>query len=119
MIRVISILCTLVLFIGNTEQYRWRYVTYNSTDLSYFSNGIQFPGVQDLTHSDNETQKLSDIEYLRKLFDHLLWNARLEYVENKQCQNDMSYYLKELKNSTLWATRSKYRIVELIFSYLM
>lgn len=107
MTRVLNILWFLVLSLQNTEQSRWRYVTYNSTDLSYFSNGIQFPGLQELTSSDNKTQNLSDIEYLRKLFDHMLWNDRLKFINNTECREDMSHYLSELKNSTLWATRSK------------
>ncbi|CAH1976900.1 unnamed protein product [Acanthoscelides obtectus] len=84
--------------------------TYNSSDLSYLSNGIQFP-VSDaevvslLEHAnDNVTQQ----QWFAGLYDHHKWKVgldRVDEVDGVGCNRDMRTYLEELRNGTMWAVK--------------
>lgn len=81
---------------------------YASTDQS---NGIHFS----VFESENRTLKreyatrgLSKIQWLSKIFDHYNWWSSLEDIEIPECKDNMIHYLRELRNGTSWANKSKY-----------
>lgn len=84
--------------------------TYNSSDLSYLSNGIQFPVAEseilELTR-DNTTDE-SQFRWFSQLYDHFNWWPHLDKLKDPRCKDDMITYLKELRNGTWWALKSKY-----------
>lgn len=110
--RLFLLLCTLVT-VGrvSSESTTIRYV-YNSSDLSYFSNGIQFPAPDnDLTNpivGELENQeKRPDMLWLRDLYDHHKWIGYVNQLNNTQCKKDLLTYIRELYNGTSWATKSQ------------
>nr|XP_023029377.1 nose resistant to fluoxetine protein 6-like isoform X1 [Leptinotarsa decemlineata] len=82
--------------------------TYNSSDLSYLSNGIQFPvaenEVQPLLNQDN-FENVSQIQWFSRIYDHHKWRDHLGEVDNQKCKDDMITYLRELANTTSWAVK--------------
>ncbi|XP_056631522.1 nose resistant to fluoxetine protein 6-like, partial [Diorhabda sublineata] len=82
--------------------------TYNSSDLSYLSNGIQFPVPDGESQYFNETsdfENVSQFQWFSKLYDHHTWWNRLETITNNACKSDMMVYLTELSNGTTWAIK--------------
>lgn len=83
--------------------------TYNSSDLSYPGKTVQFS----VLNSDNKTENedvhphISQFHCLSKLNNHYKWENNLIGVDIRQCRNDMVIYLRELKNGTSWAAKSK------------
>nr|CAI5848204.1 unnamed protein product [Callosobruchus analis] len=84
--------------------------TYNSSDLSYLSNGIQFPVAESevvslLEHGgENVTQQ----QWFAGLYDHHKWKLALDRVDEVDgigCKRDMQVYLDELRNGTMWAVK--------------
>ncbi|KAL3277718.1 hypothetical protein HHI36_013061 [Cryptolaemus montrouzieri] len=70
-----------------------RYV-YNSSDLSYYSNG------------DIEEHKTRpDMMWFRDLYDHHKWNKYAKMLEDSRCKEDLLTYITELYNGTSWATK--------------
>ncbi|XP_025833291.1 nose resistant to fluoxetine protein 6 [Agrilus planipennis] len=89
-----------------------NFVTYNSTDLSYLSNGIQIPIAMASASDpvieetpDSSAKRLPEMEWLRGLYNHHNWESRLHSVENINCRTDMRLYLNELNNGTTWAIK--------------
>lgn len=84
--------------------------TYNSSDISYLSNGIQFPvaesEVQPLLGPD-APRNISEMLWLSGLYDHFKWWTHLNGLDNERCRKDMMIYLRELSNATSWATKSQ------------
>ncbi|KAJ8919186.1 hypothetical protein NQ315_012174 [Exocentrus adspersus] len=82
--------------------------TYNSSDLSYLSNGIQFPvaesEVQPLLGNDTY-QNLPQMQWFSGLYDHFKWWTHLKGLDSERCRSDMMTYLQELSNATSWATK--------------
>ncbi|CAG9863934.1 unnamed protein product [Phyllotreta striolata] len=82
--------------------------TYNSSDLSYLSNGIQFPaneGDVDAPAGDNSSENGSQFQWFSRLYDHHKWRNRLDGLDNPLCKSDMMVYLRELANDTTWAVK--------------
>lgn len=88
------------------------YGTYNSSDLSYLSNGIQFPVpttdetdpiLEEVTQED-----LPEMEWMSRLYDHHRWKQYLNVLSNNRCRDDMIVYLAALDNGTSWAAKSQY-----------
>lgn len=88
------------------------YVSYNSSDLSYLSNGIQFPAptteetdpiLEEVTQED-----LPEMEWMNRLYDHHRWDQYLNVLSNTRCRDDMVTYLAALDNGTSWAAKSQY-----------
>lgn len=84
--------------------------SYNSSDLSYLSNGIQFPVPASELHNPIVEEIFQDsapeVEWLRDLYDHLKWHRYLRVLNNTQCRDDIATYIRELLNGTSWATKS-------------
>ncbi|KAK9881174.1 hypothetical protein WA026_014522 [Henosepilachna vigintioctopunctata] len=105
-----GLLCLLVTFFefSSGEPTTIRHV-YNSSDLSYFSNGIQFAvPEQDLMNpivGEVEHESLPDMEWLRELYDHHKWEKYAKILNNTRCKEDLMTYIKELYNGTSWATK--------------
>lgn len=87
-----------------------RYESYNSSDLSYLSNGIQFPVptteetdpiLEEVTQED-----LPQMEWMSRLYDHHRWDQHLGVLSNTRCRDDMVTYLAALDNGTSWAAKS-------------
>ncbi|XP_018574609.1 nose resistant to fluoxetine protein 6-like [Anoplophora glabripennis] len=82
--------------------------TYNSSDLSYLSNGIQFPvaesEVQPLLGADIR-QNITEMQWFSGLYDHFKWWTHLNGLDSKRCRGDIMTYLRELSNATSWATK--------------
>ncbi|XP_072384024.1 nose resistant to fluoxetine protein 6-like [Diabrotica undecimpunctata] len=82
--------------------------TYNSSDLSYLSNGIQFPVDEsdiEILGQDKIFSNGSQFWWFSRLYDHYKWWKRLEDLDNVSCRSDMMVYLKELVNGTSWALK--------------
>lgn len=82
---------------------------YNSSDLSYLSNGIQFPvsGMEIRALKQEDTpSNVFQIQWFTGLYDHHKWWNNLEGL-SAECRNDMTVYLRELINGTYWANKSK------------
>lgn len=109
------LLVTLVLtFVLSCDAARTTepYVSYNSSDLSYLSNGIQFPVptteeadpiLEEVTQED-----LPEMEWMGRLYNHHRWDQHLNVLSNTRCRDDMIAYLAALDNGTSWATKSQY-----------
>ncbi|XP_022900525.2 nose resistant to fluoxetine protein 6-like [Onthophagus taurus] len=85
-----------------------KYVSYNSSDLSYLSNGIQFPAPEATevpTVDLREIENLSEMEWFDRLYDHHYWGDRVKLLSDPLCQKDMGIYLEALKNGTSWAAK--------------
>ncbi|KAK4881268.1 hypothetical protein RN001_004587 [Aquatica leii] len=86
-----------------------KYVSYNSTDLSYLSNGIQIPvppsNEEDPVIAELITEKFPDLQWLSQLYNHHTWKKRLTVLTNLKCRTHLSMYLDELQNNTLWALK--------------
>lgn len=112
MFKVSLVLCYILMILGgNTQKSSSKKTTlYNSSDLSYLSNGIQFPVPAPLEANsvDDNDQKMPDIKWLTTLFDHHEWILRLKTIKNQNCSYDMTVYIENLKNGTSWATKSLY-----------
>lgn len=86
--------------------------SYNSSDLSYLSNGIQFPvAPSDLSSAqelviNHQNDKISEMEWISRLYDHFKWQQSLKSLNNSECQSDVATYIRALKNGTTWATKS-------------
>lgn len=87
-----------------------KYVSYNSSDLSYLSNGIQFPievlPEQDPIIEEVLNENLPEMQWMAQLYNHHNWNKRLAVLENKKCRAELLDYLNNLSNGTLWAVKS-------------
>lgn len=86
------------------------YAAYNSSDLSYLSNGIQFP-VPTTEEADpildEVTQEdLPEMEWISRLYDHHRWDQYLSVLSNSKCRDDLIVYLAALDNGTSWAAKS-------------
>lgn len=88
-----------------------KYVSYNSSDLSYLSNGIQFQ-VQAIPDEpiapETSSTDLPEMQWLARLYDHHGWDKRLDVLTNQRCKDDMESYVHHLRNGTLWAAKSEY-----------
>lgn len=107
--------CGLVFFacaviVGFGDAATPKYVSYNSSDLSYLSNGIQFQ-VQAIPDEpivpETSSTDLPEMQWLARLYDHHVWDKRLDVLTNQQCKDDMESYLHHLRNGTLWAAKSE------------
>ncbi|EEZ97339.1 nose resistant to fluoxetine protein 6 isoform X1 [Tribolium castaneum] len=81
---------------------------YNSSDLSYLSNGIQFPVPASELHNpavEEIFQDVSEVRWLAELFDHLKWAGKLKVLNETRCQTDLELYVEELLNGTSWAAK--------------
>lgn len=108
MYKVKLVLCFLMV-LGAKSQQTTKTILYNSSDLSYLSNGIQFPvpGLLEAGQAD-VNEKMPDLKWLTSLFDHHMWENRLSTIKNEHCSQDMKIYLENLINGTSWATKSQY-----------
>lgn len=84
-------------------------ILYNSSDLSYLSNGIQFPAPSE--SAENNTRKeipfnATVMESISRLFDHHVWEPRIFALPEGDCRKDLIVYLDNLKNDTAWAAKS-------------
>ncbi|CAH1112271.1 unnamed protein product [Psylliodes chrysocephalus] len=110
MITFFVILCAFLIWFSsrvNSEPTTSKY-TYNSSDLSYLSNGIQFPVAEsdiEFLAEDSGAENGSQILWFSRLYDHHRWWNRLEKLENPLCKSDMMVYLRELGNGTSWAVK--------------
>lgn len=88
------------------------YGTYNSSDLSYLSNGIQFPvpttEEADPILEEVAQEDLPEMEWMSRLYDHHRWDQYLNVLSNTRCRDDMVVYLAALDNGTSWAAKSQY-----------
>lgn len=87
-----------------------EYVSYNSSDLSYLSNGIQFPapdsdGVITLRPTGVENQ-IPEMDWFAKLYNHHHWAGQISTLTNTECRKHMNEYVVALKNGTSWASKS-------------
>lgn len=109
MFHVNSVLCSVLVLVVSARSQTQRTILYNSSDLSYLSNGIQFPVPAQLEADFAEDhEKMPDLKWLATLFDHHGWSKRLEPLENRHCAEETRIYLENLKNGTSWATKSQY-----------
>lgn len=112
MANFICSVCILViyLFVNSNGATTSKYVSYNSSDLSYLSNGIQIPvpilGEQDRIIQEFVNEDLPEMEWLSRLYDHHTWERRLSVIESANCKTHLSAYLSNLKNGTSWAVKS-------------
>lgn len=106
----IVLILTITINVTNAGRRRPPYIAYNSSDLSYLSNGIQFPVpksdevdpiIEELTDED-----LPEMEWMGRLYNHHKWDQYLQVLSNDRCRADMSYYLMALNNGTTWAAKS-------------
>lgn len=91
---------------SNTEK-----LIYNSSDLTYLSNGIQFPisdSVVRTLQREDTTDNISQIQWFTGLYDHHKWLNNLLDMDVPECKYDMIRYLNELRNGTSWAIKSEY-----------
>lgn len=75
------------------------------------SNGIQFSVLESENRTlkrDYTTRSYSKLQWLSKIYDHHNWWVSLEDIEVPECKDDMVVYLRELRNGTSWANKSKY-----------
>nr|CAH7721180.1 unnamed protein product [Callosobruchus chinensis] len=84
--------------------------TYNSSDLSYLSNGIQFPVAESEVVSllEHGGQNVTQQQWFAGLYDHHKWKLALDRVDEVDgigCKRDMEVYLEELRNGTMWAVK--------------
>ena len=104
------VLGTVAVLCVSGETSTAKYIAYNSSDLSYLSNGIQFPAPEPEDAAVIETSaptNVSEMDWMVKLYDHHGWEDRIVRVDEPECEEEMSSYLKALKNGTLWAAKSK------------
>lgn len=85
---------------------------YNSSDLSYLSNGIQFPAPESefpnpVVDEYFQDMKEPEIQWLAELFNHLKWSKYSSALNNSDCRTDLATYIDELQNGTSWATKSQ------------
>lgn len=113
MANVVELVFTIVIFfkLGCADRTTPRYVSYNSSDLSYLSNGIQFPVplseetdpiLQEVIQED-----LPQMEWMARLYDQHRWDQYLKVLSNSKCRVDMTSYLSALNNGTSWAAKSQ------------
>lgn len=103
---VIVIVCGMDNSVLSLEKF-----TYNSTDISYLSNGIQFPVDEPEVRGpkrEGTAANISQFRWFIGLYDHHKWWIYLEAIDTPKCKGDMAVYLKELQNGTSWATKSEY-----------
>ncbi|CAH1155134.1 unnamed protein product [Phaedon cochleariae] len=81
--------------------------TYNSSDLSYLSNGIQFPVDLEMQALVQQTdyEEVSQNQWFSRLYDHYGWWRNLRKIEDSPCKEDMAIYLAKLDNGTSWALK--------------
>lgn len=109
--KVTFVICVLVMRFQLYHQAESKSKLYNSSDLSYLSNGIQFPAPVALVSdpiANRTNQNVTVMEYVSRLFDHHSWNQRLGSIQNEKCRLDVNVYLQHLQNDTAWATKSKF-----------
>ncbi|KAF5270965.1 hypothetical protein FQA39_LY08268 [Lamprigera yunnana] len=97
-----------VLFVVKSKCTSTKYVSYNSTDLSYLSNGIQIPVLssgEDDPIIDEMVQTIPDMQWLSQLYNHHMWIKRISVVENSECRSHLSIYIGHLQNNSLWAIK--------------
>lgn len=85
-----------------------KYVSYNSSDLSYLSNGIQFPAPNTgdiITLQTSKENSLPEMEWFGKLFNHHYWEKQISTLRAEKCQNHLNQYVEALKNGTSWASK--------------
>ncbi|XP_045468141.1 nose resistant to fluoxetine protein 6-like isoform X1 [Harmonia axyridis] len=109
--RFFGFLCLLVTFCkcSLAEPTTIRYV-YNSSDLSYYSNGIQFPAPENdfmnpIVGELENQEKQPDMLWIRDLYDHHKWVGYANKLNNTRCKKDLLTYISELNNGTSWATK--------------
>lgn len=97
-------LCGVGVAVPTTSNY-----VYNSSDLSYFSNGIQFPAPE---HDFNVTipgepdeKQVPKMKWLSDLYDHYKWDAYVRTMNDSGCKRDLEVYVRELYGGALWATK--------------
>lgn len=92
-------------------------VLYNSSDLSYLSNGIQFPvpRFDDPVLDEIEQEDLPDMEWMGRLYNHHRWERYLGVLPDGGCKMDMRRYLAALLNGTSWAAKSQ--SLSLVWTY--
>lgn len=111
--KVCLVWCFICVF-GVKSEPITKTVLYNSSDISYLSNGIQFPVAASLEIDSVDTsEKMPEMDWIRMLFDHHVWSERLELLKNNRCQEEIAAYVEHLKNGTSWATKSQYRTFSL------
>lgn len=97
--------------ISNFSNPKIEKFSYNSSDLSYFKNGIQFlvseNEIRDLSREDANVN-ISEIQWITRLYDHHKWWNNLVRIDISECKRDMITYLEELRNGTSWAVKSEY-----------
>jgi hypothetical protein len=90
--------------------------SYNSSDLSYLSNGIQFPVPASELHNplvEGVFQgNVSEVRWLAGLFDHLKWPQMGPKLNGSRCRRDVDLYVDELRNGTSWAAKSQYHFLQ-------
>lgn len=108
-VNLVVVLCAVTILNCVNSQKMTKTILYNSSDLSYLSNGIQFPvpAPLEIDSTDENDEKMPDLKWLSTLFDHHAWNKRLDTIDNHLCTNDMKIYLENLKNGTTWAIKSQ------------
>lgn len=78
---------------------------YAATDHSKFS---VFENESRTLKRENSTRSPSTFHQLSKIYDHYNWVTGLEHITIPECKENMIVYLKELRNGTSWANKSKY-----------
>ncbi|KAJ8983899.1 hypothetical protein NQ317_006703 [Molorchus minor] len=110
MSRFLFTFCATVVWCtaGTTPEPTTVKYTYNSSDLSYLSNGIQFPVAEADTQpsvAEDGQEHASEMQWLTALYNHHRWRKLLDNLENRECKDDMAVYLEELHNATSWAEK--------------
>ncbi|GJQ82042.1 hypothetical protein Trydic_g6918 [Trypoxylus dichotomus] len=86
-----------------------KYVSYNSSDLSYLSNGIQFPAPNSddiiTLQLPSKENLLPEMEWFGKLYNHHYWGKQISVLDEENCQKHMNEYIVALKNGTSWASK--------------
>ena len=84
--------------------------TYNSSDLSFLSIGIQFPARSCVSlgymASYEDDERVGELKWFSGLYDQHRWLNRIGKLENQHCRTDMEIYIRNLHNGTSWATKS-------------
>lgn len=108
----VFVLPPLVLLLSGGGEPAEPYVAYNSSDLSYLSNGIQFPApaaeeAGSVPEGAADKGDLAQMEWLGALYDHHGWGRHLGVLPDEGCKREMAAYLEALENGTTWAAKSQ------------
>lgn len=126
MAKLVTVVFTLLYYFecGTAGRTTPRYTAlYNSSDLSYLSNGIQFPAPKseemDPVFEEILQEDLPRMDWMAQLYNHHKWEQHLKVLTNSRCRDDMLSYLVALKNGTSWAAKSQLSETFSSFCYII